>query len=338
MTDPKTISDLGETNTPEDVATLYSWANLHGAKYRDFSSSRAVAREETRLRAEAAEAAERLRLQEEAERKAQEEAQIAARLAAEAAEAARQAEAERIAEIARQAEVERQAVLAAQEAQRQGALQRTWEPAAAEAYPDAYAGDYAPSFQAGPLPGGHEPGAYRPQFVGDEGGYPSLRPFGGSGVEQNVDEGVAEAIPAANPEIALPSRPPAPSASQVPDPYPEPYHPVAQNADPLSGTALQASNQVPVYQAGRWSDTAYGNVRDGAPAAGPVSAPVANPSRAPYRDYPPAPTAPSAYAAPEYAVPQYAPVKQESYNASPWSIPEAREPQELASRPGVACA
>jgi len=31
-------SPMGET--PEDVAVLYSWANLHGAKYRDFSASR----------------------------------------------------------------------------------------------------------------------------------------------------------------------------------------------------------------------------------------------------------------------------------------------------------
>ncbi len=30
--------------TPEDVAALYSWANLHGAKYRDFSVSRAQSR------------------------------------------------------------------------------------------------------------------------------------------------------------------------------------------------------------------------------------------------------------------------------------------------------
>ena len=123
----KAITD-GETTTPEDVATLYSWANLHGAKYRDFSASRAQAREEARLRVEEAQAEERRRQEEEAERKAQEEAQIAARLAAEAAEAARQAEAERLAEIARQAEAERQAVLAAQEAQRQAALQRSWQP------------------------------------------------------------------------------------------------------------------------------------------------------------------------------------------------------------------
>ncbi len=141
---PKSGSDPNESTTPEDVATLYSWANLHGAKYRDFSASRAQAREEARLRVEEAQAEERRRQQEEAERIAQEEAQIAARLAAEAAEAARQAEAERLAEIARQAEAERQAVLAAQEAQRQAAQQRTWQPAPPEAYqgnfPSAFAG------------------------------------------------------------------------------------------------------------------------------------------------------------------------------------------------------
>lgn len=44
MADRKPLNDLNET--PEDVATLYSWANLHGAKYRDFSASRAQTREE----------------------------------------------------------------------------------------------------------------------------------------------------------------------------------------------------------------------------------------------------------------------------------------------------
>jgi len=38
--------------TPEDVASLYSWANLHGAKYRDFSASRAQMREKARQRIE----------------------------------------------------------------------------------------------------------------------------------------------------------------------------------------------------------------------------------------------------------------------------------------------
>jgi cellulose synthase operon protein YhjQ len=124
---PKLPPIPDEASTPEDVATLYSWANLHGAKYRDFSASRAQAREEARVRAEEAAAAERRRQEEEAERIRQEEAQAAARLAAEAAEAARQAEADRLAEIARQAEIERQAVLAAQEAQRQALQQRGWQ-------------------------------------------------------------------------------------------------------------------------------------------------------------------------------------------------------------------
>lgn len=134
---PKPIPEHGEVHTPEDVATLYSWANLHGAKYRDFSASRAQAREEARLRVEEALAEQRRKEAEEAERRAQEEAQIAARAAAEAAEAARQAEADRLAEIARQAEAERQAVLAAQEAQRQAAQQRAWQPAATEIHSGA---------------------------------------------------------------------------------------------------------------------------------------------------------------------------------------------------------
>src|SRR5271163_3525241 len=52
MTEPKGQSDPNET--PEDVASLYSWANLHGAKYRDFSAARAQTREKARLRTEQA--------------------------------------------------------------------------------------------------------------------------------------------------------------------------------------------------------------------------------------------------------------------------------------------
>lgn len=40
-----------DTNEPpEDVASLYAWANLHGAKYRDFSAARAQNREKASLR------------------------------------------------------------------------------------------------------------------------------------------------------------------------------------------------------------------------------------------------------------------------------------------------
>jgi len=35
--------------TPEDVAVLYLWANLQGAKYRDFSGSRREYRAQVRL-------------------------------------------------------------------------------------------------------------------------------------------------------------------------------------------------------------------------------------------------------------------------------------------------
>ena len=38
------------TEQADDVATLYSWANLHGAKYRDFSSSRQEMRAQMRQR------------------------------------------------------------------------------------------------------------------------------------------------------------------------------------------------------------------------------------------------------------------------------------------------
>src|ERR1035441_5813010 len=52
MTEHKGQPDPNET--PEDVASLYSWANLHGAKYRDFSASRAQTREKARQRVEQA--------------------------------------------------------------------------------------------------------------------------------------------------------------------------------------------------------------------------------------------------------------------------------------------
>jgi cellulose synthase operon protein YhjQ len=74
--------------TPEDVAILYSWANLHGAKYRDFSASRREYRAQVRHRA-----AEELR---QAELSAQAEAETAAaeseRKAREAERAARASE------------------------------------------------------------------------------------------------------------------------------------------------------------------------------------------------------------------------------------------------------
>jgi cellulose synthase operon protein YhjQ len=108
MTD---LNPLGDPNeTPEDVATLYSWANLHGAKYRDFSAARAQTRERARLRAEQA--------VEEQQGHGQEEGEAAkATIAPPAAEEAWTAEAVRQ-EVARQ-EAANQAELAAEQAARQ---------------------------------------------------------------------------------------------------------------------------------------------------------------------------------------------------------------------------
>ncbi len=64
------MDELPVADTPEDVAVLYSWANLHGAKYRDFSASRREYRAQLRHRA-----AEQVREQ---ELKAQAEAEAAA--------------------------------------------------------------------------------------------------------------------------------------------------------------------------------------------------------------------------------------------------------------------
>ena len=100
MTERKTLVDPVET--PEDVATLYSWANLHGAKYRDFSASRAQTREKARQRVQEAIESERRRAREEADAHLIAEAKIAAE-AAILAEAQRKQE-QALRELAQKAE------------------------------------------------------------------------------------------------------------------------------------------------------------------------------------------------------------------------------------------
>jgi len=118
MTDRKALADPNDT--PEDVATLYSWANLHGAKYRDFSASRAQTREKARQRVQEAIEAERRRAREETE-------------ALKNADALRAAEAARAAEAERRAEqlASENALKAEQQAARLAAenamQQRTWQ-------------------------------------------------------------------------------------------------------------------------------------------------------------------------------------------------------------------
>ena len=123
--------------TPEDVAVLYSWANLHGAKYRDFSASRREYRAQLRHRAAEQVREQALLAQAEAEAAAT-AAESAARHAAQAArthqaddadssmrhalreaeEAARTAAAERV-EAARRAEAAAVAEAAARREERE---------------------------------------------------------------------------------------------------------------------------------------------------------------------------------------------------------------------------
>jgi cellulose synthase operon protein YhjQ len=149
MTDRKALADQNET--PEDVATLYSWANLHGAKYRDFSASRAQMREKARLRVQDAIEEERRRTREDAETK-------------------KVAEAERASEVLRAAEAARQAELSAQQAaQAAQAAQVAQQRAAWQQQPERYA---APPAQD-PFPSPSQSFAPQPMVPN----YPPAQPY-----------------------------------------------------------------------------------------------------------------------------------------------------------------
>jgi len=132
MTDRKMLG--AEDETPEDVATLYSWANLHGAKYRDFSASRAQTREKARQRMQEAIAAERARDGSSVQT---------------APESPHDSDAERAAEAARQAEYAAQQ--AAQRSAQQATRQNGWHPSLPIRYADTLAA--APA----PVPNGLQP-------------------------------------------------------------------------------------------------------------------------------------------------------------------------------------
>jgi cellulose synthase operon protein YhjQ len=74
---PEAVEEQSRTENPEDVAVLYSWANLQGARYRDFSGARRESR--ALMRHRAAEEAKG------AESRAQAEAEAAASAAERAA-------------------------------------------------------------------------------------------------------------------------------------------------------------------------------------------------------------------------------------------------------------
>lgn len=141
MTDRNALIDPNET--PEDVATLYSWANLHGAKYRDFSASRAQTREKARQRVEDVIEEERRRTREDVE-------------------AAKMAEAQRAAELARSAEAARRSELTAQQVVAQQAAQIS-TPQAAQPQPRAWQQPRQDRFSA--LPASNLVSAAAPNFA-----------------------------------------------------------------------------------------------------------------------------------------------------------------------------
>jgi cellulose synthase operon protein YhjQ len=151
MADRKALTD----ETPEDVATLYSWANLHGAKYRDFSASRAQTREKARQRVQEAIETERRRAREEAEALKNADAQ-------EAADVAIKAEAARKQEQAAKEQAQRTEYQPAQPV----APQRAWQPAGPQMTP---ANPTVPAYQAPhPQPPEYayaQPQAYAPPAV-----------------------------------------------------------------------------------------------------------------------------------------------------------------------------
>jgi cellulose synthase operon protein YhjQ len=120
--------------TPEDVAVLYSWANLHGAKYRDFSASRREYRAQMRHRAAEQQRESELRLKAEAEaaaaaaEKAAREAEEAARFHESAAREATRGPASQVEEAAGQ-----RAKRAAAELARKASLERIEAARRAEA-------------------------------------------------------------------------------------------------------------------------------------------------------------------------------------------------------------
>lgn len=122
MTEPSEHAEESLGETPEDVAILYSWANLHGAKYRDFSASRREYRAQVRHRA-----AEDLRQSElAAKAEAETAASEAERVAREAERAARTID-------ARDSGIREQALREADDAVRRAAAERVEAARRAEA-------------------------------------------------------------------------------------------------------------------------------------------------------------------------------------------------------------
>ncbi|MHB1022879.1 MAG: cellulose biosynthesis protein BcsQ [Acidobacteriaceae bacterium] len=242
--------------TPEDVAVLYSWANVHGAKYRDFSASRREYRAQMRRRMSEQQAHD-------AEQRAVEEAKIAAeaaaavaseeaRIAAEAAAAKAEAEARIAAQTAAEANAEAEraareeaqahtdALARAQEyararAQRQ---QETQKPHVAEFFPGAMEDPY---HTAGHLPVErpmHVPGKHSAAVPVQEAVPASAR---------SLSERIAATSPLSNPSpvraVVPPVQPRVPAETPIAGPFSNPI-PSQQMSQPVKQSWTEPAQSI----------------------------------------------------------------------------------------------
>ena len=194
---PDALEERAMAETPEDVAVLYSWANLQGAKYRDFSASRREYRAQMRHRAAEQQREEEMRAKAEAEAVASaaeheaREAEEAARFHESAAkkasdqrhrqememeEAARERAMQHAAELNRRAASERveaarraEAVAAAEAAARREAREMAEAQASAARQAARYAeSEYVRRSLAGPQPSAIVPGQISDPYTNEE--------------------------------------------------------------------------------------------------------------------------------------------------------------------------
>jgi cellulose synthase operon protein YhjQ len=211
MTDHKSFTDSNET--PEDVATLYSWANLHGAKYRDFSASRAQTRERARQRVQEAIEAEHQRQREEAE------AQQRAEMERAAAEAYRQAEFE-ARQRAEQEAAERAAQFQAAQVQAaQAAQQRAYAPPQPPQYP-------VPQYQPASAPEAYPAAAPQPAYAAGAPYYPPEPAPPAPAYPQYAQPQYAPPV-----QVPLREERLAPSRPWAPEPHENPVRPAWLAAD-----------------------------------------------------------------------------------------------------------
>ncbi len=242
MPDRKSLVDPNDT--PEDVATLYSWANLHGAKYRDFSASRAQTREKARQRVQEAMDAERRRSTEEAD--AQKTAEILR-----ASEVARNAEASRQAEmLARENAVraERQAAemaaqqasYAAQHSASTATPQHTWQPPTPSF-------DVSPAQHAPVAPAHVPPPSYAPQGAPLYSPAPPAAPsFSTPAAAPPSYFAPAPSASSYSAQAAQAQTPPPPAHSAAAPPYFAPQAAAPANYS-TSGTGTQSYTPPPSY-------------------------------------------------------------------------------------------